>query len=98
MAKFCKKPVEIEAWRWLFDTEREGEAEPPWILDALAMWPDLGGMAFEPEHRDGPRICIATLEGVMVANPGDWIIQGVKGELYSCKPDIFEATYDPADE
>ena len=38
---------------------------------------------------------IATLEGVMTADPLDWIIQGVKGEIYPCKPDIFEATYDP---
>lgn len=39
---------------------------------------------------------IGTLEGVMAAAPGDWIIRGVKGEIYPCKPDIFEATYDPA--
>ena len=37
---------------------------------------------------------IATLEGVMTANPNDWIIQGVKGEIYPCKPDIFQATYE----
>lgn len=39
---------------------------------------------------------IETLEGVMSAQPGDWIIKGVKGEFYPCKPDIFAATYDPA--
>ena len=39
---------------------------------------------------------INTLEGVMTANPGDWIITGVKGEKYPCKPDIFDATYDAA--
>jgi hypothetical protein len=38
---------------------------------------------------------IATLEGVMQARPGDWTIEGVKGEVYPCKPDIFEATYEP---
>ena len=41
---------------------------------------------------------IETLEGTMVAQPGDWIITGVQGERYPCKPDIFEATYDPAPE
>ena len=41
---------------------------------------------------------IKTLEGVMHANPGDWIIRGVKGEFYPCKPDIFEATYEPVEE
>ncbi|MBI4622506.1 MAG: hypothetical protein HY736_04690 [Verrucomicrobia bacterium] len=40
---------------------------------------------------------VQTLEGVMVANPGDWIITGIKGERYPCKPDIFAATYEPAD-
>jgi hypothetical protein len=41
---------------------------------------------------------VQTLEGFMRANPGDWIITGIKGERYPCKPDIFEATYEPADE
>lgn len=40
---------------------------------------------------------IKTLEGTMTANIGDWVITGVKGEQYPCKPDIFEATYEPAD-
>ncbi len=40
---------------------------------------------------------IETLEGTMRANAGDWIIRGVKGELYPCKPDIFEATYQSVD-
>ena len=44
---------------------------------------------------DGDQICIATLEGVMKANPGDWIIRGVQGECYPCKPDIFQMTYEP---
>ncbi len=41
---------------------------------------------------------IRTLEGDMVANEGDWIITGVKGEKYPCKPDIFEMTYEPVTE
>lgn len=47
--------------------------------------------------RDGDFIYIGTLEGEMCAAPGDWIIQGVKGEIYPCKPDIFAATYETAD-
>ena len=43
----------------------------------------------------GSSIKIATLEGIMTASPGDWIIRGVKGEIYPCKPDIFAATYEP---
>jgi len=51
-------------------------------------------------HEDDDLCCdshvyrIETLEGIMSANPGDWIIKGVKGEFYPCKPDIFEATYE----
>ncbi len=41
---------------------------------------------------------IPTLEGVMKASPGDWIITGVKGEKYPCKPDIFKATYEPVED
>ena len=51
------------------------------------------GWAKDVVVKDG-LVQIATLEGVMRANPGDWIIQGVTGELYPCKSDIFEATYD----
>jgi hypothetical protein len=59
----------------------EGSVPPKWLQGRG------GGMA-------GTSIAIVTLEGVMTANPGDWIIQGVKGEVYPCKPDIFEATYE----
>ena len=44
----------------------------------------------------GGEVVIATLEGAMHASIGDWIIRGVKGEFYPCKPDIFAATYEPA--
>lgn len=43
------------------------------------------------------KIVIATLEGAMTCDVGDWIIRGVKGEFYPCKPDIFAATYEPVD-
>lgn len=45
----------------------------------------------------GPKL-LYTLEGVMRAEPGDWIITGVKGESYPCKPDVFALTYEPAEE
>lgn len=93
MTQYRKKPVVIEAWQWNFSPKQE--KPPTWVEDALFKWPELGGIAFEPDHRDGPRICIATLEGVHISLPGDWIIQGVRGELYSCKPDIFALTYEP---
>lgn len=46
----------------------------------------------------GAQVVIETLEGTMAANPGDWIIKGVKGEFYPCKSSIFKATYEPMDE
>lgn len=48
------------------------------------------------QHRGDEPIYIDTLEGRMRADPGDWIITGVRGEKYPCKPDIFEQTYEPA--
>ncbi len=54
-------------------------------------WVDAADVGREP----GGIILIDTLEGVMKAQLGDWIIKGVKGEVYPCKPDIFEATYEP---
>lgn len=49
------------------------------------------------QNLTGEDIAIPTLEGTMIASPGDWIITGVKGEIYPCKPDIFAATYEPAE-
>lgn len=84
MAKYRKKPVVIEAFQW---NPRAAVSETPmWFFDACndkKIWPELDGTA-----------SITTLEGKMTAQIGDFIIQGVKGEIYPCKPDIFEATYE----
>jgi hypothetical protein len=82
--KFRKRPVVIEA-RQVTEAER----------DKVCVWAiDGGATAYVPFSNDG--IVIKTLEGDMKADIGDWIIRGVKGEHYPCKPDIFEATYEPA--
>lgn len=83
MAKFRKKPVVIEAFQF-----RSGEQDNSVAGDVIA------GNVRYPE--DGSML-IRTLEGEMRADPGDWIIRGVKGELYPCKPDIFAATYEPVE-
>jgi hypothetical protein len=57
-------------------------------------WPTT--WTVEKWHYSGEQLVIPTLEGSMCADIGDWIIRGVKGEFYPCKPDIFAATYDPA--
>lgn len=56
-------------------------------------------IVIEAVQHTGPEpLPISTLEGTMLANPGDWIITGVKGERYPCKPDIFAATYEQVEE
>jgi hypothetical protein len=78
--KYRKKPVVIEAMQNVV-----GRAE------TISSWMKSHGVT--PEW-DGESFAIKTLEGVMKADRGDWIIRGVKGEFYPCKPDIFVATYD----
>ena len=101
--KFRKKPVEIEAIRIEADNGNVNEDGSELFLDPnrrsiaeVSGWMlDNGFRAFKV-HGDGPfGIAIETLEGVMIASPGDWIIRGVQGEFYPCKPNIFDATYEP---
>lgn len=82
MSQFRKKPVVIEAFQW-----KTGYDAPQWFLEARENGTTV------PDREGG--CAIKTLEGIMRADPGDWIIRGVKGEIYPCKPDIFAATYDP---
>jgi hypothetical protein len=58
-------------------------------------WDDVVPWCPMAQEGRGTALVISTLEGDMLANAGDWIIKGVKGEFYPCKPDIFEATYEP---
>ena len=84
--KFVKKRVVVEAVHW--DGNKVSET-PDWILEAL----NSGVLV-----RFGDKVQVRTLEGVMTASPGDYIIRGVDGELYPCKPDIFEKTYEKVEE
>lgn len=86
MPKFYrKKPVVIEA-ALLKSTNITRVAE--WCSAEIVLLEDVSK----------EQLKINTLEGVMRANIGDYIIKGVKGEFYPCKPDIFAATYEAADE
>lgn len=86
MAKFRKKPVVIDAWQ--FDDE-DFDGRPDWLTQALRD----GSVHYRSGVR--PYLLVETLEGNHRGDLGDWIIRGVKGELYPCKPDIFALTYDP---
>lgn len=83
--KFRKKPVVIDAVQW--DGSRTSWN---YIME-------LGGhgMEWKPGALGTNTFYIKTLEGDMLVGEGDWIIKGVKGEIYSCKPDIFRITYEP---
>lgn len=85
MPRFRKKPVVIEAFQL-------GKDEHPlWFVNNpnCAIVERVQGLAVQADIR--------TLEGTMTANRGDYIIRGVKGEIYPCKPDIFAAVYDPVE-
>ena len=85
MPKFRKKPIIIEAEQ--FTEENKNRAFNFITCNRSA------------DRIDGvPILNIQTLEGNMTATLGDWIIKGVKGEFYPCKPGIFEATYEPVTE
>jgi hypothetical protein len=83
MSRWRKRPVEVEARQFL---EQDADATADWCGGIVQ---DLIGVS--------PKLAIVTLEGTMTADVGDWVIKGVQGEFYPCKPDIFEATYEPAD-
>jgi hypothetical protein len=89
--KYRKKPVVIEAVQWTGSNVDE-------VLGIFLGSIEARRSDFRSHGRGdlpGGIIHIDTLEGTMNAIPGDWIIKGVKGEFYPCKPDIFEATYEP---
>lgn len=81
--KYRKKPVTIEAFQFAV------EATPEWAAAAY-----VEGILGEKDNGVDLELHIETLEGEMVAKQGDFVINGVHGEIYSCKPDIFEETYE----
>jgi hypothetical protein len=82
MRRYTKKPVTIEAIQWDGENRKE-------IFDFCSVsYVNYSNAKLEPELK------IQTLEGPMIASVGDYIIKGVRGEFYPCKPDIFALTYD----
>lgn len=90
MARYRKKPVVIEAQQW-FQLKDHAEVSQWHGENPFGPCPHCG-------QDDDAHGFISTLEGGHVVCPGDWIITGVKGEHYPCKPDIFEATYEPVED
>lgn len=80
MARCRKLPIVIEAVQWTGENYEEIK--------------QFAGESFICWHYNHDSISIQTLEGVMSASKGDWIIKGIKNEFYPCKPDVFEKTYE----
>lgn len=87
---YRKKPVEVQALRFFDEPDRICE------LSEFIDNQDLR-VSFKDDPKN-PKLLIETLEGVMQASVGDYIIKGVNGEFYPCKPDIFHKTYELAEE
>lgn len=94
VCRYRKKPVEIDAIRF------EGcEDAKPLLFADMPLWfaTALSGGVIRVVDQHDDRCClsIATLEGPMLASPGDWIIRGIEEEIYPCKDSIFRASYEP---
>lgn len=99
--KFRKKPVVIEAFQMTKERRGDNSEWPNWLNQAWNKdFSEVGAMGCEdyPNSNGKDRLIIHTLEGNHLVNWNDFIIQGIHGELYPCKPDIFEATYEQIEE
>jgi len=97
MPMYRKKPVVIEAFQMTRERRVDNSDWPSWLHEAWneeigspgALWPR------DYPNSDGTdHLVVGTLEGSLIVDFDDWIIRGIKGELYPCKPDIFAATYE----
>lgn len=95
--KFRKKPIVIEAFQMTKERRQDNRDWPNWLNKAWNdNWPEPGAVrCVDYPNSDGTdQLMISTLEGPLTVSWDDWIIRGVNGELYPCKPDIFEKTYE----
>ena len=97
--KFRKKPVVIEAFQMTPERRESNSEWLPWMHRAWQLGRAEPGSLHPTIEGDGEGTLsiTTTLEGEHLVSWGDWVIQGVAGELYPCKPEIFAATYEPAD-
>lgn len=98
---YRKKPVVISAFQMTRERRQDNKDWPEWLNEAWNRNHTQVGAVY-PEaypNSDGTdRLVILTLEGTHLVSFGDWIIRGVSGELYPCKPDIFALTYEVVSE
>lgn len=93
--RYRKKPVVIEAFQMTPERRGDNRDWPEWMNRAWQEERELPGSLYPTEAGTGDgTLSIGTLEGQHLVSWGDWIIRGVKGEIYPCKDDIFRMTYD----
>lgn len=99
--KYRKKPVVIEAFQMTKERRQNNEDWPEWLNLAWNKDSNVEGAIYPSLYHDSDGIdelVIYTKEGRLLVSFDDFIIKGVQGELYTCKPDIFEETYEPVTE
>jgi len=96
--RYRKRPVVIEAFQMTKARREDNREWPEWLNRAWQKEPgEMGALYPSMNHDSLGMLMIGTLEGPHLVSWNDWIIQGVKGELYPCKPDIFAASYEAAE-
>ena len=97
--KYRKKPVVIEAFQMTKTRRWDNSEWPNWLNMAWQLEDyEEGALIIDPDDEDGEILFINTLEGKHEVTWDDFIIQGIQGETYPCKPDIFHATYEAVEE
>lgn len=95
MTKYRKRPIVIEAFQMTLDRRLDNAEWPEWMHEAWSKDREEVGSLFPTvEGSKIGTLSIGTLEGIHLVSWGDWIIQGIQGELYPRKPDIFAETYE----
>ncbi len=104
MSKWRKKPIVIEAFQMTEERRWDNSEWPNWLHKAWQKDPGEGSVWINPDapiakdRESADELVCGTLEGVHNISFGDYIIKGIKGEIYPCKPDIFEKTYEEVKE
>ena len=94
--KYRKKPIVIEAFQMTEERRKDNRDWPEWLNKAWQMdIEEEGAVGINPNDASCYFLVVNTLEGIVRIDWNDWIIKGVKGEVYPCKPDVFTMTYDP---
>ena len=98
IGKYRKKPVVIEAFQMTKARRWSNSEWPDWLHEAWNKEPSEGALWIDPDDQTKSNLVCGTLEGAHRISWNDYIIKGVQGEIYPCKPDIFEQTYDMVEE